>query len=303
MWLWIISTLLQILGLVVLLLVIAISYRLKFPKNKEAKLQKQDWEKDVVYLCQFPLCPSVRTISPFSLKLETWLRISGIKYENIFTKQFHPKTGQIPYIELNGVQIGDSNMIIEMLKEKFNVNIDKDLTGEQLAMSHAATQMVECFTAQTGFHYRYGYHMKEFASFLKLGEYYASEKMIKYWSMFQPYGTRLRNFMSGLSRHENSVVWELAAKDLSALSTWLGNKEYFHGSEPTTVDCMLFGHLVQFLYIDIGFPQKTYIESKCQNLNNFVTKMKDRYWNDWDKSIELSRSLLKSELLVEKKQG
>ena len=48
---------------------------------------------------------------------------------------------------------------------------------------------------------------------------------------------------------------------------------------------------------------QTYIESKCQNLNNFVTKMKDRYWNDWDKSIELSRSLLKSELLVEEKQG
>ena len=200
-----------------------------------------------------------------NIRLSRWMKVgkiilnvffTGIKYENIFTKQFHPKTGQIPYIELNGEQIGDSNMIIEILKEKFIVNIDKDLTGEQLAMSHAATQMVECFTAQTGFHYRYGYHMKEFASFLKLGEYYASEKMIKYWSMFQPYGTRLRNFMSGLSRHENSVVWELAAKDLSALSTWLGNKEYFHGSEPTTVDCMLFGHLVQFLYIDIGFPQK-----------------------------------------------
>jgi len=301
MWLWIVSALLQCLGLLVFVLVIAIGYRVKFPKKKESKLQKPNWEKDVVYLCQFPLCPSVRTISPFSLKLETWLRITGIKYENIFTKQFHPKTGQIPYIELNGEQIGDSNLIIDILKEKFDVNIDKDLTVEQAAMSHAATQMVECFTAQTGFHYRYGHHMKEFASVLRLGEYYASEKMIKYWTMFQPYSTRLRNFMAGLSRHENSVVWDLAAKDLSALSTWLGTKEYFHGSEPTTVDCMLFGHLVQFLYIDIGFPQKTFIDTNCSNLNNFVTKMKNTYWTDWDQSIEQSKIIMDEQKLMEKK--
>ena len=81
--------------------------------------RKTHWEKDVVYLCQFPLCPSgkarvleyisykgvhctifksfnpasppfhslykvknpVRTISPFALKLETWLRLAGIKWE------------------------------------------------------------------------------------------------------------------------------------------------------------------------------------------------------------------------------
>ena len=41
--------------------------------------RKADWEEDVVYLFQFPLSPSVRSISPFAIKLETWLRMTGIR--------------------------------------------------------------------------------------------------------------------------------------------------------------------------------------------------------------------------------
>lgn len=37
------------------------------------------------------------------------------------------KKRQSPYIELNGVQYPDSNLIIDMLKQKFHVNPDKDL--------------------------------------------------------------------------------------------------------------------------------------------------------------------------------
>ena len=58
-------------------LITGVIYKIKFAKKKDPGLQKPDWKKDVVYLCQFYLVPSVRTISPFALKLETWLRISG----------------------------------------------------------------------------------------------------------------------------------------------------------------------------------------------------------------------------------
>ena len=66
----------------------------------------------------------------------------------------------IPYIELNGVQYSDSNLIIEMLRKKFEVDVDSELSDEEEAMTRAATGMVECFTAQTGFYYRYGLHME-----------------------------------------------------------------------------------------------------------------------------------------------
>ena len=41
---------------------------------------------------------------------------------------------------------------------------------------------------------------------------------------------------------------------------YLGNKTFLHGDTPTTIDCALFGHLAQFLYIPLEFPQ-VYIQS------------------------------------------
>merc|ERR1711936_1145119 len=289
--LWLFSSFLQLLGLAVLLIILLATYKFLFRQKGAGGLQRPDWERDVVYLCQFPLCPSVRSISPFALKLETWLRVKKIKYENIFSMKFHPKTGLIPYIELNGESFSDSNLIIEKLKKKFAlVPVDPGLTKEQLAMSHAATSMVENFTAQTGFHYRYGYNMQSFVSVLKLGEYYSNQRAVNFWARFQPFATKLRNHFSGLGREENSTVWHLASRDLAALSAWLGEKEYFHGgSTPSTIDCVIFGHLAQFLYIDIGFPQRTFLESECRNLVDLVTRMKDKYWADWDQSIEASK--------------
>lgn len=41
----------------------------------------KDWQKDLVYLIQFPRAGCVPSISPFCLKVETWLRIANIEYQ------------------------------------------------------------------------------------------------------------------------------------------------------------------------------------------------------------------------------
>jgi len=289
MWvLYLFSLFLQLLGLLLLVVVLLVVYRFKLRPSPPMVLQKKDWEKDIVYLCAFPFCPKVRSISPFALKLEAWLKLTGIRYENIHTSKFSSK-GQMPYIELNGEQIADSNIIIEKLREKFQVDPDKDIPEKDLAMGHAATLMVENHTAQIGFHYRYGFHMQNFLETLKCAEYFPSAKAMKTWGRVQPYITKFRSHLHGIGRHENTDIWEMSFKDLAALSSWLGDNKYFHGTKPTTVDCMLFGHLAQFLYIDIGFPQKTFLEEKCPNLVELVNRMKAELWEDWDESIEQAK--------------
>ena len=47
----------------------------------------------------------------------------------------------------------------------------------------------------------------------------------------------------GMGRHKPEEVFELGMKDIDALSACLGDKEYFLGDQPTTLDASAFGFL------------------------------------------------------------
>lgn len=51
------------------------------PEKEVPKVHKQDFEQDVVYLYQFCRTPFLPSLSPYCLKVETWLRLAGLKYE------------------------------------------------------------------------------------------------------------------------------------------------------------------------------------------------------------------------------
>ena len=44
-------------------------------------VHKADYQQDVVYLYQFMRTAVLPSLSPYCLKVETWLRLAGIKYE------------------------------------------------------------------------------------------------------------------------------------------------------------------------------------------------------------------------------
>ncbi|EGJ29215.1 MULTISPECIES: Tom37 metaxin N-terminal-like domain-containing protein [Moorena] len=98
----------------------------------------------MITLYKAPPLWGLPSISPPCIKLETWLRIANIAYDIEITKDFTkaPK-GKIPFIEYKGELIGDSTIIIEMLKEKEGIDPDRDLTSTEKAISLAFRRMLK----------------------------------------------------------------------------------------------------------------------------------------------------------------
>ena len=277
MLLWLYSVVSTILVSLFLALGTAIWIRKRFFGTKKVVLRKENWVKDVVYLIQFPCVPKARTISPFSLKLETWLRLHKIKYENIYTMKFGSK-GQIPCIELNGEEIPDSNVILDKLETHFKI----DLIGNNSdkAVAHAVTVMLENHTAKAGFYWRYGHNMEEFVA--KNCALTFPKRTVKIWKLFQPMGTKVGTYFHGLGRHSLDEIIHFSCQDIQAISNLLSDKKFFLGDEPSRIDCTIFGHLVQFLFIPMDFPQKKFMHSNCDNLIKYVDRVKNVFWSDWD---------------------
>jgi len=51
------------------------------PPISKPTVHKQNYEKDIIYLYQFSRTPLLPSLSPYCLKVETWLRLAGLKYE------------------------------------------------------------------------------------------------------------------------------------------------------------------------------------------------------------------------------
>uniref|UniRef100_A0A0N4WYG0 GST N-terminal domain-containing protein n=1 Tax=Haemonchus placei TaxID=6290 RepID=A0A0N4WYG0_HAEPC len=119
-----------------------IAYFFFSKKNKkQMQIRKHDWKPDIVYLYQFPRLKSVPNLSPYCLKVETFLKANNIPYECetleiIIVQQYchclpkvcpllmgRSKYGLLPFIELNGEHIADSQIILHRLKTHFKVKV------------------------------------------------------------------------------------------------------------------------------------------------------------------------------------
>merc|ERR1711942_227140 len=124
-------------------------------KPKKPTTHQKEFEEDMVYLFQFQRSPQIPSISPFCLKLESWLKLHGIKYQNVDHKcKFRSRKGMLPFIEINGDEVADSNMIIETLAKKFDKEMPAQLSQDQKNVQHAMIAMVENHLHWTIVHWR-----------------------------------------------------------------------------------------------------------------------------------------------------
>ncbi|XP_041781536.1 failed axon connections isoform X2 [Anopheles merus] len=261
-------------------------------KEKEMKptVHKANFEKDVVYLYQFTRTPMLPSISPFCLKVETWLRLAGLKYENIDHKlKLRSKKGQLPFVEVNGEEIADSTIIMQELATRYDKDLDAALTQEQRNIAHAMISMLENHLVWVVLSWR-SKNTEQMLKGYKINLQHAlgsrlPNALLNFFFKFQFSRKGAKKVKAqGLGVHKPEEIEEFGRKDLKVLSELLADKPFFFGDEPTTLDCVAFSVLAQIHFIldEVKYGLKEFMQENCPNLVGHVSRIKERCFPDWE---------------------
>ncbi|CAJ0930325.1 unnamed protein product, partial [Mesorhabditis belari] len=271
------------------------------------KLFQRNWKRGVVYLFQLPRAGIIPSVSPFSLKLETWLRIVDIPYENISTEfKKTSSKGQVPFIEYNGHQYADTSNIIEFLIKEFHKeNFDSFLSpldiANRQAFHHLIEQSIVWATLANRSQPECGWMFTEkgLLSHFTGVKKFVAEKVIG--PRFQK-NLKSSTHTQGYGRYSIEELELIIKNDLTALDTFLGEKLFFFGDQPSTFDATAFGPLAQVFFTPLACRGvQRFAETNCKHLISWADRMKSRFWPDWNectKSLSLDTTLWKESTRV-----
>ncbi|KAK7091684.1 failed axon connections homolog [Littorina saxatilis] len=256
--------------------VVIVSVLFFFFRRRTESFVTPDAPRDVVLLHQLGHGVECPSLSPFVLKVETYLRINKIPYKSLYDRKMGPK-GKTPWIEYNGDVIPDSSFIIMYLNKQFKVTMDSKLTSYEKGVATALQRLAEeHLYFQLGLWRAVFDEQKETFKAIGLNWFFI-------WMLERKATTDA--WSQGIGRHSQEEVAQITETDLQALSSVLGEKDYFFGDSPTEVDCSLFGQLSQFVWQARRSPGQKLILDKFPNLKRFCERIKGKYWPDWNELI------------------
>ncbi|XP_013418981.1 failed axon connections homolog isoform X4 [Lingula anatina] len=240
--------------------------------------EKKIAPKDTVILYQFGRGPKAPSISPFPLKLETYLRMANIPYENDLTGKMSSK-GKTPWMEYNGVAVADSQFCIEYLNKERGIDLNAHLTAEQKAIARAFQKMTEENLYWTLVMQRWLYGTKKDLQYL----FQNLRLSVPLFLIRRTVNSEVHGH--GIGRHSKEEVLKIGKDDLKALSDYLSQKPFLMGDEPCEADCAVFGMLAQVVWQMPNSPHEIWIKKEFPNLIEYCYRMKERFWPDWDENI------------------
>lgn len=219
----------------------------------------------------------IPNLSPFCIKVETYLKMAGVPYRVAPADMREAPKGKIPYVRnVEGQLLADSGFIVEHLERSLDQPVDGQLTPEQRAQGHVLRRAVEEGTyfyvawLRWGAPTSYEYVRSAFKTFLPPVIGGAIMAAIK------------RSFVAkmtgqGVGRHTREEVVHLLKEDLAAYSMALGDKPFFLGDMPATVDATMYAFLLSVLQVPWDAEDKAFARS-LPNLVAYEERMRRRYW-------------------------
>ena len=231
----------------------------------------------MIRLYQFPPAFGLPNASPFCMKVETYLRMAGLAYEcPRGASHFKAPKGKLPYIEDSGKIVADSTFIIDHLKASYGDQLDARLSPPDRAAGLAIQRLLEENLYWAVVYSRWidepGFSKVREAFFAKLP---APLRLVI--PHFARRGIRAQLHGHGMGRHSREEIYAIGCRDLTALADFLGDKPYFLGAQPTSLDASAYAFLANLLWVPVESVMKAHARRYPQ-LTAYCERMKARYY-------------------------
>lgn len=220
----------------------------------------------------------LRSVGPFSLKLEAYLRIAGIPYQSVVdATPFKAPKGKLPWIEHEGKRIGDSGFIIEYLERRFGCDPDAGLPAADRAVALALRRLIEEDLYWTIVHDRWMVEENwPLTQQVVLGRIPAPARLVI--APLARRGVRRQLAGHGMGRHSREEIHAIGVKDVGALADFLGDKPFLMGETATGIDAVAYGFLANLMEVPVASPVKDAALGR-KNLVAFLARIRERYFS------------------------
>ncbi len=234
----------------------------------------------MIRLVQFPPAFGQPNPSPFCVKVELLLKMSGLVYENLYLANpgKGPK-GKLPAIEDEGRRIGDSELIRKYLERRYGIDFDPGLSAEQRAIAHAFARLCEERLYWIIVHTRW----MEPEHWAVLKRTFFAPLPAPLRPLIAAYlhrGMRKTLHQQGLGRHTREEIYAFGVEDVAALAIELAEKSFFMGEEPTAIDATVYSFLAAIAEAPFDSPVKEACLKRA-NLMAYCARVGERFFPDF----------------------
>jgi glutathione S-transferase len=217
--------------------------------------------------------------SPFVMKTDVQLKMSGLPYRFERGGPRGGPKGKVPYVEDGGVRIGDSTFIRDHIEEAYGIDLDRALSSDERARAWAIERMLEDHLYFALIHVRW----LDDTNFAKGPAHFfdaVPEATREQTRNAAREGVRANLYFQGLGRHSDNEIVDLGLRTLSALSAILDGNAFLFGNEPSSADATAFGMVAGVL--TPFFTTKLRDRAlRFENLVDYSERMMHRYYPDF----------------------
>jgi glutathione S-transferase len=221
--------------------------------------------------------------SPFVMKVETYLRMTGQKYEAVTGDVRKAPRRMLPVVDIDGTIVVDSSNIIEKLEAARADKLDAHLDAKRRAIAQAFKSMLEEHLYFGLLYMRWvtddGWAVFEPALRELLGSFGVPSFLTGVVGGQARKQTRERTLKQGLGRRSRAEIVDSCVRILDALDEQLGAGPWFFGDQPATLDATVYAFAAGTLCPAFDNEVRKHAATKA-NLTSYCGRVKDACWND-----------------------